>query len=137
MNKQTNLRLIENVMYEETSKSWANYRNPKDRFLVEVSYQKDGKTDRTRMTTNDLVKFTNYLELNGYRWQWMNVMLRWADLDQQILSIGQIANYTPHYPPRKAEPTKGEVERTAKNIGWKHGVSAAVMAYKRLVLSIS
>ena len=134
MNNQNSLELIENVHYEETKTNWVNHRNPKDRFLIEFAYEKDGKSDRTRMTTNDLSKFATYLMLNGFKWQWMNVLFRWVDINKR-LRIGQIASYTTRYPPYRPEPTEGEVNNTMNKLSWKRGVVEAVTAYKELVLS--
>ncbi|MEM6320639.1 MAG: hypothetical protein AAF960_23420 [Bacteroidota bacterium] len=134
MNNQ--IQLLSRTIYNDTAeKIWANWRNRNDRFLVEYAHEKDGREMKDRKTTDDLMRFTEYLMFEGVNWKWMNVYFRWYDKQMNLLFIGQVSSYSKRYRPKQAAPTKGEVNNTLRKLSWKDGVVQAVAAYKELVLN--
>ena len=111
------VELIKDTEFTVTGNLWKDFRNPSDKYLVEFAYMQGGKKERTRRTTNNLLRFLNYLDTDYPNWVWFNVFFRYTDLEEGELKTAQIAAYTKRKLPEKEHPTINEINLLLNFIG--------------------
>lgn len=123
------------------------FRNPQDRFLVEVGLSDDTEETSTfklvgyeriptiRRTTNNLQTILTHVNFKYKDWLWMNVYYRWQDWETAEMKYGQIASYTPRYVPFKSEPTQRDLYQFAMRMAGTGGSTAALDAYTAIEIN--